>query len=89
MLSFITFLNVVVTQSAAILELFAGENQPLLVGRNSLLILDLGLDIFDSVGGLYLEGNGLTRQSLDENLHGERLFTSKNYFQKEEEIVSC
>ena len=47
--AFLTFLDVVVAQSTAILELFAGENQTLLIWRNSLLILDLGLDILDSV----------------------------------------
>ena len=38
-------LNVVVGQSAAILELLAGEDQTLLVRRDALLILDLGLDV--------------------------------------------
>ena len=35
-------LNVVVRKSAAILELLAGEDQTLLIGRNALLVLDLG-----------------------------------------------
>ena len=38
-------LDVVVGERAAILELLAGENQTLLVRGNSLLVLDLGLDI--------------------------------------------
>merc|ERR1711944_10704 len=38
-------LNVVIGESAAILELFAGKDQPLLIWGNSLLVLDLGLDI--------------------------------------------
>ena len=38
-------LDVVVGESAAVLELLAGEDQALLVRRNALLILDLGLDI--------------------------------------------
>ena len=38
-------LDVVVGESAAILELLAGEDQALLVWGNALLILDLGLDI--------------------------------------------
>ena len=33
------------------------------------LTLDLGLDIVDGVGRFDLEGDGLTRQGLDENLH--------------------
>merc|ERR1719333_1951037 len=40
------FLNIVVTQSTPILELFAGKNQTLLVWRDTLFVLDLGLDIF-------------------------------------------
>jgi hypothetical protein len=43
-------LDVVVRQGAAILELLAGENQSLLVRRDALLILNLGLDIVDSIG---------------------------------------
>ena len=43
-------LDVVVAQSAAILKLLAGENQTLLVGWNSFLVLNLGLDIVDGIG---------------------------------------
>lgn len=59
-------LDVVVGQGAAVLELLAGENQSLLVGGDALLVLDLGLDIVDGVARLDVEGNGLTRQGLDE-----------------------
>ena len=38
-------LDVVVGEGAAVLELLAGEDQALLVRRNALLVLDLGLDI--------------------------------------------
>ena len=54
-------LDVVVGQSPAVLELLSGEDEPLLVRRNSLLVLDLGLDVVDGVRGLDLEGYGLTR----------------------------
>ena len=37
------------------------------------LVLDLGLDIFDGVAGLNLEGDGLPRQRLHEDLHVCRL----------------
>merc|ERR1711997_1071365 len=37
------FLDVVVTQCTTILELFAGKNQTLLVWRDTLFVLDLGL----------------------------------------------
>ena len=39
----------------AILELLAGEDQPLLVRRDALLVLDLCLHILDCVGRLDLE----------------------------------
>merc|ERR1711887_360845 len=42
-------LDVVVGQSAAIFELFTGEDQPLLIWGNSFLVLDLGLDILNGV----------------------------------------
>ena len=62
-------LDVVVGESSPVLELLSGEDQTLLIRRDPLLILDLGLHILDGVAGLDIQGNGLTRQSLDENLH--------------------
>jgi len=62
-------LDVVVRKSPAIFKLFAGEDQPLLIWRNSLLVLNLGLDILDGVGGLDLEGDSLTSEGLDKDLH--------------------
>merc|ERR1711992_350568 len=62
-------LDVVVREGAAILKLFASENQPLLVWGNALLILDFGFDIFNGVRWLNLESDGLASQSFDENLH--------------------
>jgi hypothetical protein len=63
-------LDVVVAQGAAILELLTSEDQTLLVGRDALLVLDLGLDIVDGVARLNVEGNGLTREGLDETIIG-------------------
>ena len=63
-------LNVVVGKRAAILELLAGEDKALLVGRDALLVLDLRLDVVDRVGCLDLERDRLARQSLDKDLHG-------------------
>ena len=62
-------LDVVIRKSAAVLELLAGEDEALLIGRNALLVLDLGLDIVDGVGGLNLEGDGLAGEGLHEDLH--------------------
>ncbi len=70
-------LDVVIGKSAAILELLAGEDQALLVRWDTLLVLDLGLDIVDGVGRLNLEGDGLTREGLNEDLH-DCLFRSKS-----------
>merc|ERR1719445_2278827 len=62
-------LDVVVGESPSILELLPSENQSLLVGWDSLLVLDFSLDVLDGVAGLDLQGDGLAGQSLDEDLH--------------------
>jgi hypothetical protein len=62
-------LDVVVAKGSSVLELLASEDQALLIGGDALLVLDLGLDIFDGVGRLNIEGDGLASQSLDEDLH--------------------
>jgi hypothetical protein len=43
-------LDVVIGESTTVFELLSGEDQALLVRRNTLLVLDLGLDIIDGVG---------------------------------------
>ena len=70
-------LNVVVRKSSAIFELLASEDESLLIGRDALLVLDLSLDILNSVRGLNVEGNSLTSESLNENLHIYLLFNNK------------
>jgi len=62
-------LDVVVWKGAAIFKLLAGKDQPLLVWGNSLLVLDFGLDVFDGVWWLNLQGDCLACQSLDKDLH--------------------
>lgn len=62
-------LDVVVRQSTAIFQLLTSKDQPLLVRRNSFLILDLGLYIFYSVRGFNLERDRFPRKGLHENLH--------------------
>ena len=63
------FLDVVIRNSAAVFQLFACKDEPLLVGGDAFLILDLGLHILDGVTGLHLQGDGLARQGLPEDLH--------------------
>ena len=62
-------LNVVVRESAAILELLSGENQTLLIGRDALLVLNLGLHVVNGIGRLNLEGDGLACEGLNKDLH--------------------
>ena len=62
-------LDVVIGKGAAILELLASEDETLLIGRNALLILDLGLHVIDSVARLDLKGDGLAGEGLHEDLH--------------------
>jgi hypothetical protein len=59
-------LDVVVRERASILQLLAGKDQTLLVWGNTLLVLDLGLNIVNSIGGLDLKSDGLAREGLDE-----------------------
>ncbi len=67
-------LDVVVGEGSAVLELLSSEDESLLIRWNSFLILDLGLDILDSISWLDLKGDGLAGKSLDENLHVVVLF---------------
>jgi len=62
-------LDVVVTKSTSIFELLSSEDKSLLIGWDTFLVLDLGLNILDGVGWLNFEGDCLTGEGLDENLH--------------------
>ena len=63
------FLNIVVRKGATILELFASENQTLLVRRDTLLILDLRLNVVNRIRRLDLKRNRLPGECLDKDLH--------------------
>jgi len=65
------FLDIVVGQRATVFQLLSGENQSLLIWRNSFLVLDLRLDIFDGIARLDLERDRFPSQSFHENLHFE------------------
>jgi hypothetical protein len=45
-----------------------------LVWGDALLILDLRLDVVDGIRRLNVECNGLTREGLDEYLHGDTYY---------------
>ena len=62
-------LDVVVSKSSSVLELLTSEDESLLIWWDSLLILDLGLDVLNAVTWLDIKSDGLTSESLDEDLH--------------------
>jgi hypothetical protein len=62
-------LNIVVGKCSAVLELLSSENQALLIRRDALLVLDLGLDIVDGVGRFNLKGDCLASKGLNKDLH--------------------
>ena len=62
-------LNIIIRKGAAVLKLLASENQTLLVGRDAFFVLDLRLHIVDRVRRLNLEGDCLTREGFDKDLH--------------------
>ena len=62
-------LDVVIGESSTILELLTSEDESLLIWRNTFFVLDFGLDVFDGISGLDIEGDGLTCEGFDEDLH--------------------
>ena len=67
-------LDVVVRKRTAVFELLTGEDESLLIGRNTFLILNLGLDVLDGVRRLNVERNSFARQGLYEYLHAMNVF---------------
>jgi len=63
------FLDIVVRKSSSIFELFSSENESLLLWRDSFFVLDLGLDVLDSVVWFDIQGDRFSGQSLDKDLH--------------------
>jgi len=62
-------LDIVISESSAILELLPRKDKSLLIGRNPFLILNLGLDIWNRVGRFHIQSDCLPSQSLNKNLH--------------------
>ena len=61
-------LDIVVAESAAVLELLAGKDETLLIGGNALLVLNLGLDVVNGVRRLDIESDGLAGEGLHKDL---------------------
>merc|ERR1712070_789256 len=53
-------LDVVIRESSSILKLLSSEDKSLLIWRNTFLVLDLSLDVFNGVSWLNIESDGLT-----------------------------
>jgi len=62
-------LDVVIGEGSTVFELLTSEDKSLLIWRNTFLVLDLSLDVFNGVCWLDIEGDGLTGKGLDEDLH--------------------
>jgi len=62
-------LDIVVRKGTAILQLFSSKNQTLLIRWNTFLVLNLGLDIGDSIWGLDIQCDSLASKSFDKDLH--------------------
>ena len=62
-------LDIIVSEGSTVFQLLPSEDESLLVGWNTFLVLDLGLDIFDGIGGFHIECNGLSGECLYEYLH--------------------
>merc|ERR1719489_524714 len=62
-------LNIVVRKGSSIFQLLTSKDKPLLIGRDTFLVLDLCLHIFDSIRSFNLKGNCLASKGLHKNLH--------------------
>ena len=61
-------LDVVVAEGATVLQLLAGEDETLLVGRDPLFLLNLRLHALNRIGRLYINRNSFSRQGLTKYL---------------------
>ena len=62
-------LDVIVGEGSAVFELFTSEDESLLIGRDTFLVLDLCLDVLDGVRRLDVKGDCFTCEGFDEYLH--------------------
>jgi len=62
-------LDIVVRQGPSIFELLSSKDESLLIRWDTFFVLDLCLDIVDSIWRLHIQCDGLAGQSLNEDLH--------------------
>jgi len=65
----LTFLYIVIRKCTSILQLLASKDQSLLVRRDTFLVLDLSLYVFNGIRWFHFQSNCLPCQSLHKNLH--------------------
>jgi len=54
------FLDVVIGKGSSVFELFTGEDESLLVRRDSFFVLDLGFDVFNGVRWFDIKSDSFT-----------------------------
>merc|ERR1711941_235107 len=62
-------LDVVVGERTPVFQLFSCENEPLLVWRDPLLVLDLSLDVVNGIRCFDVQSDGLASKRLHKDLH--------------------
>ena len=72
-------LDVIIGECSSIFQLLSCEDETLLVWWDTFLVLDLCLDIFNSIRSLYFKSNCLARKGLHEDLHVELCNTQKQW----------
>merc|ERR1719411_1513858 len=62
-------LDVIIGKGSSIFQLLSSEDKTLLVWWDTFLVLDLCLNIFNSIRWFNLKGNCFSSQGFDKNLH--------------------
>mgnify|MGYP006951861129 FL=1 len=62
-------LDVVIAESSVIFKLLSSEDESLLIWRNTFLVLDFSFDVVNGVSWFNIEGDSLSSESLNKDLH--------------------
>merc|ERR1712156_1314279 len=75
-------LDVIIGECSSIFQLLSSEDETLLVWWDTLFVLYLSLDIFNSIRRFNFKGDGLSSQGFDKNLHSssETEYKMKSWF---------
>jgi len=83
-------LDVIVLKGTTVFQLLTSKDQALLIGRNTFLVLNLGLDVINRIGRLNIKGDGFSSkgptkaidQLKSDFLHIKRAKDSEAYLTK-------